>query len=64
VPRDDLELAAHLRKQVYNLAKIEDFDGNYTAVSAGATVAGGGSATAMQNQNGVVIKMHSTNQGL
>ncbi len=50
--------------EVYNLAKIEDFDGNYTAVSAGATVAGGGSATAMQNQNGVVIKMHSTNQGL
>ena len=50
--------------EVYNLAKLEDFDGNYTAVSAGATVAGGGSATAMQNQNGVVIKMHSTNQGL
>ena len=49
---------------VYHLAKLEDFDGNYTAVSAGAPVAGGGAATAMENQNGVLIKVHSTTQGL
>jgi hypothetical protein len=31
---------------------------------AGVTVAGGGQAAAMENQNGVVIKLHSTTQGL
>ena len=32
--------------QVYNLKKLSDFDGNYVAVSAGVTVAGGASAAA------------------
>jgi len=49
---------------VYHLSKLEDFDGNYTAATAGMTIAGGGSATAMQNQNGVVIQIVSTTQGL
>ena len=49
---------------VYHLTKLEDFNGNYTAGSAGATVAGGGSVTAMQNQQGVVIKLRSTTRGL
>jgi len=49
---------------VYHLTKVEDFPGNYTAVSAGVTVAGGGSVTAMQNQNGVVMHVAATNQGL
>jgi hypothetical protein len=42
---------------------LEDFSGNYTAAGIGATVGGGGSATAMKNQNGVVIEMTSTTQG-
>ncbi len=49
---------------VYHLNKLADFDGNYTAAAAGATVAGGASAAAMQNQNGVVIHIVSTTQGL
>jgi hypothetical protein len=49
---------------VYHLASLSDFEGNYTAASAGATVAGGGDIAAMQNQNGVVIKLRSTTQGL
>ena len=49
---------------VYNLKKLDDFDGNYTAAGAGATVAGGASATAMKNQNGVTINLVSTTQGL
>jgi hypothetical protein len=49
---------------VYHLNKLADFDGNYTAATAGVTIAGGGSATAMQNQNGVVINIVSTTQGL
>ncbi|HEX9391102.1 MAG TPA: hypothetical protein VF928_07305 [Usitatibacteraceae bacterium] len=49
---------------VYHLDKLADFNGNYTAVSAGLAIAGGGAATAMQNQNGVVIKLRTTTQGL
>ena len=49
---------------VYHLNKLSDFDGNYTAATAGMTIAGGGSATAMQNQNGVVIQTVATTQGL
>jgi hypothetical protein len=50
--------------EVFNLAQLADFNGNYTAVSAGATVAGGASAAEMKNQNGTVIHLHSTTQGL
>ncbi len=50
--------------EVFHLASLADFGGNYTAVSAGATVAGGVDAAAMKNQKGTVIKMHSTTQGL
>ena len=49
---------------VYHLTNLQDFNGNYTAGSAGATVAGGGSVAAMQNQQGVVIKLKSTTRGL
>jgi hypothetical protein len=50
--------------KVYNLKGLADFDGNYTAVGAGATVAGGGSVTAMKNQNGVSVELVATTQGL
>ena len=49
---------------VYHLKNLSDFDGNYTAASAGATVGGGGSASVMQNQHGVVVKLLSTTRGL
>jgi hypothetical protein len=49
---------------VYHLSKRADFDGNYTTAAAGATVAGGASATTMKNQNGVTINLASTTQGL
>jgi hypothetical protein len=52
------------RGSVFHLNKLADFDGNYTAATAGMTIAGGGSATAMQNQNGVVIQIISATQGL
>ena len=48
---------------VYNLAKLADFDGNYVAGGAGATIGGGVGVTAMKNQNGVVIELKSTTQG-
>jgi hypothetical protein len=48
---------------VFDLKKLEDFSGNYTAAGVGATVAGGASAVIMKNQNGVVIELTSTTQG-
>ena len=48
---------------VYNLKKLADFNGNYTAGAAGATIGGGAGITAMKNQNGVVIELKSTTQG-
>ncbi len=50
--------------KVYNLKDVKDFDGNYTAVGAGATAAGGGGMTTMRNQNGVTVDLVSTTQGL
>ena len=50
--------------KVYNLKKIEDFNGNYTAASAEGTLAGGAGALTMKNQNGVVIDLVSTTAGV
>lgn len=49
---------------VYNLTALDDFNGNYTAVTAGLTVGGGGSAAILRNEHGVVIKLLSTTEGL
>jgi hypothetical protein len=49
---------------VYHLSKLEDFDGNYAAVVGGATVGGGGGGLAMKNQNGVVVELVATTQGV
>jgi hypothetical protein len=49
---------------VYNLKNLADFSGNYVAMTAGMTVAGGGSAAYLKNEHGVVIKLHSTDVGL
>jgi hypothetical protein len=50
--------------EVYNLRKLGDFDGHYNAAGVGLTVAGGGSAAAMKNQNGVRVIVNSTNRGV
>jgi len=49
---------------VCNLARLEDFNGTYAGVAAGATIGGGGSAITLRNQNGVVIDLTSTTQGV
>ena len=49
---------------VYHLKSLADFNGNYTGVSAGATIAGGGGGMALKNQNGVVLNLVGTTQGL
>jgi hypothetical protein len=43
--------------RVMGLRKISDFSGNYRASSAGGTMAGGGLATYLQNERGVVIRL-------
>ncbi|HXJ77298.1 MAG TPA: hypothetical protein VMS64_01320 [Candidatus Methylomirabilis sp.] len=49
---------------VKNLNKLEDFNGNYAAAGAGATVGGGAGVAAMKNQNGVEITLTATTQGV
>jgi len=49
--------------QVYNLKRIEDFNGIYTAVSAGATAVDGGTVTYLRNNNGVYIELKATTRG-
>jgi hypothetical protein len=50
--------------EVFNLKKVSDFSGNYVAGQAGATVGGGAGALIMRNQNGVVMKLTGTGQGV
>lgn len=50
--------------EVYNLKTPAAFSGNYVSAGAGATLAGGGSVAALENQNGVIIHFHSTTEGL
>jgi hypothetical protein len=50
--------------KVYNLKKRRDFNGNYTSAAAQGTLGGGAGASTMKNQNGVVINLESTTQGV
>lgn len=49
---------------VYNLKKLENFSGTYTAVEASGTLGGGKGIVTMKNANDVRITLHSTSQGL
>lgn len=49
--------------KVYHLKSLEDFDGLYTAGSAGATAGKGAGATAVSNPNGVSILLTSVTKG-
>jgi hypothetical protein len=50
--------------EVFNLKKLEDFNGTYMAASAEGTLGAGAGATTMRNQNGVVIRLFTTTEGL
>jgi hypothetical protein len=50
--------------EVYNLKELSEFAGNYSAVAAGAALAGGGAVSAMQNDHGVVMQLRSTTVGI
>ena len=55
---------ATAKGNVYNLKKLEDFDGNYTSATAEGTIGGGVGATNMNNQNGVTINLVTTTKGV
>jgi hypothetical protein len=49
---------------VYNLKKLEDFEGTYSAAKAGIAVGAGAGAATMSNQNGVIIDVTGTGAGI
>jgi len=49
---------------VYHLKHLDDFGGQYTAVSTGAAVAGGAGVGTMKNANGVVMNIKATTRGV
>ena len=49
--------------EVYNLKDVSQFAGKYSAVAAGAALAGGGGVSALKNQHGVVMHLRSTTVG-
>jgi hypothetical protein len=55
--------AAELSGQVFNLKKLDDFNGNYKSVEGGELVGGEGSRAALKNQNGVVVNVIATTAG-
>lgn len=50
--------------EVFNLVEAADLNGGFIAGEAGITVIGGGSASAMGNNNNVVMQLKSTQKGL
>jgi hypothetical protein len=49
---------------VYNLKKLSDFAGTYTAIDASATAGGGVGITSLKNANGVRLTFRKTSTGL
>ena len=49
--------------KVFNLKKLEDFEGVYAAAAAGATAGKGVGVTALVNKNGVEIDLKSVTKG-
>ena len=50
--------------KVFNLKRLGDFNGNYTAADASLTAGGGAGVAAMKNQNGVTVELVSTTRGV
>lgn len=50
--------------EVYKLVEAKDIEGAFFAGEAGAALGGGGSAIAMKNTNGVVMKLKTAEKGV
>src|SRR5215212_9228971 len=55
---------ADLVGRAYNLRRVSDIAGTYTAVGAGAAVARGAAGLRLQNAKGVVLDLRGRNTGL
>ena len=50
--------------EVYNLKKLDDFEGTYTSIEASGAVGGGAGIATMRSAKGVRITLHSASQGV
>jgi hypothetical protein len=50
--------------EVFHMNNIDDFSGNYVAGAAGIAVAGGVDDVVMQNEKGVVLRLHGVEKGV
>jgi len=50
--------------EVFDLKNPGDLEGNYVAGAAGLALAGGGDGIIMQNDRGVVVRLHGTEKGV
>ena len=55
---------AEAEGKVFNLKKLEDFNGTYVSAAAEATLGVGAGATAMKNEKGVVIYLFPKTKGV
>ncbi len=55
---------ASLTGEVYNLTKLEDIEGTYSAGAAAVAVAAGGKVWTLENSKGVIIKVRGKQRGL
>ena len=55
---------AEAKGRVFNLKKIEDFNGLYVAGTVEGTIAAGAGETALKNEKGVVIYLSSLTKGI
>jgi hypothetical protein len=55
--------AAELSGQVFNLKKLDDFNGNYKIVEGSDVASAGGTQATLKNQNGVVVNLVSSVAG-
>jgi hypothetical protein len=54
----------HLAGRALNMHAPGDIAGTYSAIGAGAAVAGGGGGVALQNARGVVLELHGVKVGV
>ena len=56
--------ASDMTGNVYNLNKVEDIEGSYTAVGVAAAVGTGASSVRTKNDKGVVMEVWGTDKGV
>jgi len=50
--------------EIYNLKRLEDFPGTYVVTGGNVALGGGVGGMQLRNQNGVIMRLQSTSEGL